>query len=101
MKKKVRLPFEEQPVMRMYHNMAFPTGIIQGNAKEDITPWLCGKCINCLLNRNRLRNQFGNLIQLIVPVQRQDPFRQLEYLFCRTHCVILYDALFTKVPNTD
>ena len=34
MKKKITLPFEEQLVMRRYHSMAFPTGIIQGDAKE-------------------------------------------------------------------
>ena len=42
MKKKITLPFEEQLVMRRYHSMAFPTGIIQGDAKEDITPWPLG-----------------------------------------------------------
>ena len=31
----------------MYHYLAFRWGIIQGNAKEDITPWMCNKHINC------------------------------------------------------
>ena len=42
MKKKITLPFEEQPVMHRYHSMAIPTGIIQGDAKEEITPWPLG-----------------------------------------------------------
>ena len=51
MKSKVILPFEEQPYSVMFHHTAFPMGIIQANAKEDITPWLCGKYINWSLHR--------------------------------------------------
>ena len=38
MKKKVILPFEDHPYSLTYHYIAFPMGIIQGNAKKDITP---------------------------------------------------------------
>ena len=57
MKKKVLLPFEDKPYSQMYHHIAFPMGIIQGNAKEDITPWLCGKYIN---SRFDFENKHGN-----------------------------------------
>ena len=53
MKKNVILPFEDHPYSQMYHHIAFPMGIIQGNAKEDITPWLCGKYINCSFSKNK------------------------------------------------
>lgn len=45
--KKVLLPFEYHPYSLIYQENAFLLGIIQGNATEDITPWLCGKYINC------------------------------------------------------
>lgn len=47
MKNRVELKFCENPLSKMYHNLAFPLGIIQANAKSDITPWLCGKYTNC------------------------------------------------------
>ena len=47
MKKKVILPFDDNPYSLMYHGSAFPLGIIQGNATEDLTPWLSSKYINC------------------------------------------------------
>ena len=50
MQKKVTLPFEYAPYSLMYHENAFLLGIIQGNATEDITPWLSGKYINCWFN---------------------------------------------------
>ena len=53
MKKKLILPFEDHPYSLMYHHCAFPMGVIQGNAKEDITPWLCGKYINCWFGKHR------------------------------------------------
>ena len=46
-KKSVELKFCDNPFSIMYHNLAFPLGIIQANAKTDITPWLCGKYTNC------------------------------------------------------
>ena len=57
MKKKVLLPFEDHPYSLTYHYCAFPMGIIQANAKEDITPWLCGKNINCQYYKESV-NQF-------------------------------------------
>lgn len=47
MAKQVILPFEDKPVSLMYQTCAFCMGIIQGNAKADITPWLSSKFINC------------------------------------------------------
>lgn len=47
MKNRVELYFCENPLSKMYHNLAFPLGIIQANAKSDITPWLCSKYTNC------------------------------------------------------
>ena len=58
MKRKIILPFDDYPIPSMYHNVAFPMGIIQGNAKGDITPWLCGKFLNCYFNANT-ENQFS------------------------------------------
>lgn len=58
MKRKIILPFDDYPIPSMYHNVAFPMGIIQGNAKGDITPWLCGKFLNCYFNANT-ENQFN------------------------------------------
>lgn len=57
MEKKVVLPFEDSPYALMYHYIAFPMGIIQGNAKDDITPWLCGRHINCWFDKEWI-NQF-------------------------------------------
>lgn len=47
MKKDVILPFEEKPYTLAYQNSAFPMGIIQTNARENIDPWLASKYINC------------------------------------------------------
>lgn len=58
MKRIIILPFDDYPIPSMYHNVAFPMGIIQGNAKGDITPWLCGKFLNCYFNANT-ENQFN------------------------------------------
>ncbi len=58
MKRKVILPFVDQPLNLMYHSLAFPMGIIQGNAKEDITPWLCGRYVNCMFTPNQKDNKF-------------------------------------------
>ena len=46
-KKDVLLPFEDKPYTIAYQNSAFPMGIIQANAREDIDPWLASKYINC------------------------------------------------------
>lgn len=56
-KKKVILPFENPPYSLMYHFHA----IIQGNAREDIMPWLCGKFMNCSFDKNpKVINRFIN-----------------------------------------
>ena len=59
MKNRVELKFCENPLSTMYHNLAFPLGIIQANAKCDITPWLCGKYTNCFfLHKDALDTMF-------------------------------------------
>jgi len=54
--KHVKLPFETKPLLNHYHYIAFPMGIIQANAKEDITPWLCGRYVNCVFNPDPYQN---------------------------------------------
>ena len=58
MKKKVILPFEDHPYSLMYQGGAFPAGIIQANAKEDITPWLSSRYINCWFDP-KVANKFS------------------------------------------
>ena len=58
MKKKVLLPFEDNPYSQMYQGCAFSMGIIQGNAQKDLTPWLSSKYINCWYYEN-LPNKFS------------------------------------------
>lgn len=52
------LPYPEKPNFICYHNKAFPFGIIQANSPEDITKWLCTKCINTVYNPNSPKNKF-------------------------------------------
>lgn len=47
MKTQIILPFEYAPECVSYQYIAFPLGIIQGNAKRDFVPWLSGQYINC------------------------------------------------------
>lgn len=47
MRRKVILPFVEEPLLTSYHSNAFPIGIVQSNFKQDLTPWLCCRYINC------------------------------------------------------
>ena len=44
-----KLPFSDQPMVICYQNLAYPLGIIEGNAKllnEDITPWVIATYTN-------------------------------------------------------
>lgn len=52
------LPYPQMPHFICYHNKAFPSGIIQANSPEDITKWLCTKCINVVYNPNSPQNKF-------------------------------------------
>ena len=52
------LPYPEMPSFICYHNKAFPFGIIQANAPEDITKWLCTKCIYIVFNPTSPKNKF-------------------------------------------
>lgn len=47
MKKSVLLPFEYAPEAVTYHSIAFPMGIVQGNARQSVIPWLSSRYINC------------------------------------------------------
>lgn len=49
-KRKLVLPFEDNPYFRMFQATAFNMGIIQANATADITPWACGHHVNCSLS---------------------------------------------------
>lgn len=53
-KKDVLLPFEKNPFVLAYQNLAFPMGIIQSNTHDDITPWLASKYINCRYHRRNV-----------------------------------------------
>lgn len=52
MEKKVMLPFPEEPLSISYQYSAFVIGIIEANAKKDITPWLCSRYIDCTFREN-------------------------------------------------
>ncbi len=60
MKQKVLLPFCDTPLTTMYSGSAFSMGIIQANAKNDITPWLCGKYLNCRFTPGKLGSGVNN-----------------------------------------
>ena len=62
MKKKILLPFDEYALPQTYHHLAFPMGIIQGNACTDVTPWLCGRYINCIFSPT-IKNKFNICLQ--------------------------------------
>lgn len=52
------LPFPEKPIFLCYHNKAFPFGIIQANAPEDITKWVCSKSVGCVFNPKTSSDKF-------------------------------------------
>lgn len=52
------LPYPDNPVLLCYHNKAFPLGIIQANAKTQITKWMCTKCVNTVFVPNSTLNKF-------------------------------------------
>lgn len=53
------LPYPDKPMFLCYHNRAFPFGIIQANSSEDITKWVCTKCVNCTYRPNSPENKFS------------------------------------------
>lgn len=90
MKNRVLLPFEENPYNQMFHNSAFPMGIIQGNANCDIKPWLASKYINCyyrpgntfdICMKDKWFSEDGKLIQQRI-IMTEDGYRalSLDYL---------------------
>lgn len=54
MKKEILLPFEDDCYTLSYQCSAFPIGIIQANAQNDILPWLASKYINCSYHRGNI-----------------------------------------------
>ena len=70
----------------MYHHIAFPMGIIQGNAQTDITPWLCGKYINCSLAKDKnSQNRFT--------IYTSDLWGVEDYILMRQQ-IVLYPELY-------
>lgn len=89
--KKILLPFEDRPYLQMYHNNAFPMGIVQGNANTDIVPWLCMRNINCWFDA-KAKNKFSISVEDAWPTADRILVRQ---------SISLYTELFKKVfPNT-
>ncbi len=44
----IKLPFELKPLLQAYHHDVYTLGIVQGhNSLEKISPWLCGRYLNC------------------------------------------------------
>lgn len=62
-KKSIMLPFHDQPYSLMYHYLAFPMGIIQENATEDIVPWLCKRYTNCYFIPTSVNNKFDICVE--------------------------------------
>ncbi len=91
MESKVILPFEDQPYSLMFHHTAFPMGIIQANAREDITPWLCGKYINWALNRKDLYH--FSIVQDERGFEDGILFVQRQELFPKTYRAIFGDII--------
>ena len=52
------LAYPEKPIFLCYHNKAFPFGIIQANASEDITKWVCSKSVGCVFNPKTSSDKF-------------------------------------------
>ena len=94
MKKRVLLPFEDRPYSLMYHYIAFPMGMIQGNAKQDITPWLCGRYVNCSFEKNpRAYNKFTVYPYDMWGVGEQIMFMQHILLFHRLYQDVFDDEI--------
>lgn len=92
MDKKIVLPFEINPLSVMYHNLAFPLGVIQGNAKCDITPWLCHKFINCVFNPPA-KNKFSISLSDNWGVGDKITFHQQIQLFHDTYDIVGIDII--------
>lgn len=92
MNNKVRLPFKTNPLSVMYHNLAFPLGVIEGNAKCDITPWLCHKFINCIFNSN-VKNKFSISLSDNWGISEQINFCQQMHLYFDSYNKIGIDII--------
>ena len=53
----MKLPIDLNPKVQSYQNKAFPLGIINANAEQDLTPWYCGQFINCRFDISKM-NKF-------------------------------------------
>ncbi len=76
----------------MYHNMAFPMGVIQGNSKNNITPWLCYKFLNCLYNPSSA-NKFSISLSDSWGVGDKMVFHQQIQLFNDSYDIIGIDII--------
>lgn len=91
MKKKEILPFEDQPYSLMFHHTAFAMGMIQANAREDITPWLCGKYINWSLHRQD--PYYFSIVQDERGLEERILLTQRQELFPKTYRAIFGDII--------
>ena len=53
----MKLPLDLQPKVQSYQNKAFPLGIVNANAKQDLIPRYCGQFINCRFDASKM-NKF-------------------------------------------
>lgn len=83
------LPFPDSPMFLCYHSRAFPFGIIQANNTEDITKWICTKCVNCVYTTYDFDHMFDMIID--------DEWGSSEELV--THQNICIDMYKLKQPN--
>lgn len=77
----IELPFHPTPYTVMYHHLAFPLGILQGHADIDITPWLCGKYINCKFRLGKNNDQRYHIVI-------EDPWFTKENIFIFQNIVL-------------
>lgn len=85
----MKLPIDLNPKVQSYQNKAFPLGIINANAEQDLTPWYCGQFINCRFDISKMnkfeigtREEFyffneGILIKQIIRLYK-DTYKLLE-----------------------
>ncbi len=74
------LPFPEKPILLSYHNLAYPFGIIQANAPQEITKWACTKCVSCSYYPNSKNNKFNILTTDLWGTEEKLTVKQTLYI---------------------
>ena len=92
MKNRILLSFEEKPLSVMYRHIAFPLGVIQGNAKGDIMPWLCHRFVNCVFYPIS-QNHFSISLSDHWGIEEGIHYRQQIQLFYSTYNEIGIDVI--------